>query len=82
MRYLTSGFAAPDPAPPAKVTRLLFTRCLDLVTTSLLDAVRDRNPVTLTTLRALDQVLRNQREDRHRADALLALIGELVEDYG
>lgn len=82
VRYLTSGFAAPDPAPPAPATRLLFTRCLDLVTTPLLDEVRDRNPAAVATLRALDQDLRNQREDRCRADALLALIGELVEDYG
>ncbi|MFF2700977.1 hypothetical protein ACFVUQ_21745 [Streptomyces cyaneofuscatus] len=33
-------------------------------------------------LRELDRTLRDQREDRNRADALLALIGELVEDYG
>lgn len=33
-------------------------------------------------LRAIDKALRNQREDRHRADALLAFIADLVEDYG
>ncbi|MEU9716964.1 hypothetical protein [Streptomyces sp. NPDC047976] len=38
--------------------------------------------VALAGLRALDQALRDQRDDRHRADALLALIAELVEDYG
>ncbi|MET9959394.1 hypothetical protein ABZ128_09975 [Streptomyces sp. NPDC006326] len=82
VRYLTSGFADPDPAPPAPATRLLFTQCLDLITTSLLDEVRDRNPVALTRLRTLDRALRHQREDRHRADALLAFVAELVEDYG
>ncbi|MER5215561.1 hypothetical protein ABT063_34785 [Streptomyces sp. NPDC002838] len=57
-RYLTTGFAAPDPNP-----------------------LKNRNPATLGRLRALDRALRNQHEDRHRADALLALIGKLVEDY-
>lgn len=82
VRYLTTGFAAPDPAPVASATRLLFTACLDLLTTPVLDAVRDRDPVALARLRALDEALRNQREDRHRVEALLALIGELAEDYG
>ncbi|MET7617228.1 hypothetical protein [Streptomyces sp. NPDC005408] len=80
-RYLTTGFAAADPAPPAPATRLLFTECLDLITTPLLDAVRRRDPAALTSFRALDHKLRNQREDRHRTDALLAIIGNLVEDY-
>ncbi|MDQ1012308.1 hypothetical protein QFZ82_006793 [Streptomyces sp. V4I23] len=39
------------------------------------------DPAALAALRALDHALRNQREDRHRADALLALIGDLLEDY-
>lgn len=80
-RYLTTGFAAPAPNPPSPATRLLFTECLDLITTPLLDAVRRRDPAALASLRALDHKLRNQREDRHRTDALLALIGDLVEDY-
>ncbi|WKV75989.1 hypothetical protein AW27_033455 [Streptomyces sp. PCS3-D2] len=82
VRYLTSGFAAPDPAPPAPATRLLFSRCLDLVTSPLLDEVRDRRPQALATLRELEHALRNQREDRHRAEALLVFVTELVEDYG
>ncbi|MFJ6634983.1 hypothetical protein ACIQMR_26835 [Streptomyces sp. NPDC091376] len=82
VRYLTTGFAAPGPAPAAPATRLLFTECLDLMTSSLLDEVRDRDPSAVARLRALDEALRAQREDRHRADALLALIGDLVEDYG
>uniref|UniRef100_A0AAU2UZZ9 Uncharacterized protein n=1 Tax=Streptomyces sp. NBC_00003 TaxID=2903608 RepID=A0AAU2UZZ9_9ACTN len=81
-RYLTTAFAAPDPAPPTPATRLLLTQCLDLITTSLLDEVRDRNPTAMGRLRAIDKALRNQREDRHRADALLAFIADLVEDYG
>ncbi|MFD8419728.1 hypothetical protein [Streptomyces sp. NPDC059466] len=81
-RYLTTGFAAPDPAPPAPATRLLFTACMDVITTPLLDDVRRRDPAALAGLRRLDHDLRSRREDRQRADALLAFIGELVEDYG
>lgn len=81
-QYLTTAFASPDPAPPAPATRLLLTQCLDLITTSLLDEVRDQNPTALGRLHAIDKALRDQREDRHRVDALLALIGDLVEDYG
>ncbi|WP_326611646.1 hypothetical protein OIE62_19170 [Streptomyces scopuliridis] len=80
-RYLTAGFAAPDPAPPVPATRLLFTACMDIVTSPLLDEVRDRDPAALARLRAVDEALRDQREDRHRAEALLALISNLVEDY-
>ncbi|MFE8989689.1 hypothetical protein ACFYMI_18010 [Streptomyces collinus] len=80
-RYLTTSFAAPDPAPPVPATRRLLTECLDLVTTELLDEVRDRAPAALDRLRALEQALRAQREDRHRTNALLSLIADLVEDY-
>jgi hypothetical protein len=79
--YLTTGFAAPDTNPPSPATRRLLTECLDLITTPFLYEVTDQNPATLARLWALDQALRNQHEDRHRADALLALIGNLVEDY-
>ncbi|MBT2406335.1 MULTISPECIES: hypothetical protein [unclassified Streptomyces] len=82
VRYLTSGFAVPDPAPPIPATRILFTECLDIITTPILDEVRDRNPAALARLRELDDSLRNQREDRHRVDALTAWIADLVEDYG
>ncbi|MEU0037915.1 MULTISPECIES: hypothetical protein [unclassified Streptomyces] len=44
--------------------------------------MRRRDPAALARLRQLDHSLRSQREDRHRTDALLAFIGELVEDYG
>lgn len=36
----------------------------------------------MARLRAADEALRTQREDRPRADALLPLIGNLVEDHG
>ncbi|MGW4028853.1 hypothetical protein ACWEFL_05935 [Streptomyces sp. NPDC004838] len=82
VRYLTTGFADPDPAPPSDATRHLLTECLDLITTPLLDEVRDRTPAALAHLKALDEALRDQHEDQHRVAALLALIGNLVEDYG
>lgn len=52
-----------------------------MITTPLLDEVRRGDPAALAGLRRLDERLRGQREDRHRADALLAFIGELVEDH-
>ncbi|MGW1539066.1 hypothetical protein ACWCPM_01995 [Streptomyces sp. NPDC002309] len=55
---------------------------MDLITPPLLDDVVDGEPAALARLRAADRSLRAQREDRHRADALLALIATYVEDYG
>ncbi|MEV5547725.1 hypothetical protein AB0L35_16595 [Streptomyces sp. NPDC052309] len=81
-RYLTTGFADPDPAPPSEATRRLLGECLDLVGRPVFDEVADGDPAALARLRAVDEALRAQREDRHRADALLALIGTLVEDCG
>ncbi|MFE2595968.1 hypothetical protein ACFXCZ_05610 [Streptomyces sp. NPDC059396] len=80
-RYLTTGFTAPDSATPSQATRQLFAECLELATTPVFDDVFDREPAALNRLRAVDLALRHQREDRHRADALLALISNLVEDY-
>ncbi|WP_330334438.1 hypothetical protein OHS33_34935 [Streptomyces sp. NBC_00536] len=82
VRYLTTGFAAPDPAPPAPSTRLLFTECMDIITTPVLREVMRRDPAALSRLRAVYEALRNQREDRHRADALSAQIADKVESYG
>ncbi|KND34689.1 hypothetical protein [Streptomyces acidiscabies] len=81
-QYLTPGFAAPDPAPPSPATRRLLTECLDLITPPLIDDVVDGDPAALIRLRTADDSLRAQREDRHRADALLTLIATYVEDYG
>ncbi|MFA7765998.1 hypothetical protein [Streptomyces sp. NRRL S-448] len=81
VRYLTTTFVPPDPGAPAPATRRLFTACLDLVTVPLIDEVTDREPAALARLRAVDEALRNQREDRRRVDALSALIADLMEDY-
>ncbi|MFF5973175.1 hypothetical protein ACFY7C_16795 [Streptomyces sp. NPDC012769] len=82
VRHLTHAFAAPDPAPPAPATRRLLTTCLDVVSPSAIEDLMDGDPTAVTRLRAADQALRAQTEDRHRADALLALIANLMEDYG
>ncbi|WP_328770755.1 hypothetical protein [Streptomyces sp. NBC_00286] len=82
VRYLTTGFADPDPAPPSDTTRRLLTECLDLVTTPVVDDLVDGEPAALARLQAADKALREQRDDRHRADALLELIATYVEDYG
>ncbi|MEU3185123.1 hypothetical protein ABZ707_13105 [Streptomyces sp. NPDC006923] len=81
-QYLTTGFAAPDPDPPSPATRQLLAECLDLVTEPLLYEVKDRAPAALARLRAAGNALRDQHEDRHRANALLSLIANLAEDYG
>ncbi|NUR03517.1 MAG: hypothetical protein HOY79_45480 [Streptomyces sp.] len=81
-RYLTPAYTDPDPAPPSPATRRLLTECLDLVTPPLVDDVVDGEPAALARLRAADEALRAQHEDRHRADALLDLIATYVEDYG
>jgi hypothetical protein len=81
-RYLTTAFTDPDPAPPSDATRRLLGECLDLVTQPVLDEVMDGEPAALARLRAADEALRAQHEDQRRIDALLALIGSLVEDYG
>ncbi|MFD7838160.1 hypothetical protein [Streptomyces sp. NPDC059761] len=81
-QYLTTAYADPDPAPPSPATRRLLTECLDLVTDPLIYDVEDRDPAALARLRAADEALREQREDRHRADALAALIANLVDIYG
>ncbi|MET9916078.1 hypothetical protein ABZZ04_03215 [Streptomyces sp. NPDC006435] len=81
-RYLTTGYAAPDPVPPSSATRRLLSACLDLITEPLLEEVQDRESDALARLRAVHQALQDQREDRHRADALLALVANLAEDYG
>ncbi|MCX4696982.1 hypothetical protein [Streptomyces sp. NBC_01408] len=80
-RYLTTGYTDPDPSTPAPATRRLLTECLDLVTTPVVEDVADGEPAALARLRAADTALRAQREDRHRADALLQLIATYVEDY-
>ncbi|MEU4359923.1 hypothetical protein [Streptomyces virginiae] len=82
VRYLTSGFAAPDPTPPVPATRQLFTECMDIITTPLFDEVRDRNPAALARLRTLYHDLRDQQEDLHRINALATVIADKVEQHG
>lgn len=81
-RHLSPWFTAPDPAPPAPATRRLLGACLDLVTDPLLEQVQDGEPPAVARLLEVHRALVDQREDRHRAEALLTLIGNLVEDAG
>ncbi|MGX1272903.1 hypothetical protein [Streptomyces phaeoluteigriseus] len=81
-RHLTTHYTAPDPAPPVPATRRLLTECLDLITPPVVDDLVDAEPATLARLQAADKALREQPEDRQRADALLGLIANYVEDYG
>ncbi|MFD5325541.1 hypothetical protein [Streptomyces sp. NPDC127092] len=82
VRHVTPWFGAPDDEPPAAATRRLFTACLDLITDPGLDLLMDGDPAALARLRATDEALRTQREDRRRAEALRELLATLVEDYG
>ncbi|WP_405901417.1 hypothetical protein OG242_31545 [Streptomyces sp. NBC_00727] len=81
-RYLTDGFAEPSPAPPAPTTRLRLAECLELVSSPLVDRVMDAAPEAWRRLRATEHALREQRDDRPRADILHAVISRLIEDYG
>ncbi|GGU05487.1 hypothetical protein [Streptomyces violascens] len=44
--------------------------------------MRDRSPAAPGPAAAIDEALRDQPEDRHRADALHSLVADPVEDYG
>ncbi|QNE74942.1 hypothetical protein F0344_10220 [Streptomyces finlayi] len=79
-RYLSQVFADPAPNPPSPATRRLLTECLDLITEPVIDDVMDGEPAALARLRAADQDLHAQHEDRPRADVLLALIANMVTD--
>ncbi|MEU9791560.1 hypothetical protein AB0E27_13195 [Streptomyces sparsogenes] len=81
-RYLTDGFAEPRPTPPAPATRLRLAECLELVSSPLVDQVMDQDADAWHRLRATEQALRVQREDRPRAEILHGVISRLVEDYG
>ncbi|MFE2454532.1 hypothetical protein [[Kitasatospora] papulosa] len=80
-RYLTTVYTDPDSDPPSPATRRLLTECLDLVISPLVDDVVDGEPAALTRLRAAEEALCAQHEDRHRADTSLDLIATYVEDY-
>ncbi|MGW5176113.1 hypothetical protein ACWERY_17355 [Streptomyces sp. NPDC004082] len=80
-RHLTAVHGAPETAPASPATRRLLSACVDLVSEPLLEAVQDREPAALARLREVHRALRTQPDDRPRADALLALIANLAEDY-
>ncbi|MGW1755225.1 hypothetical protein [Streptomyces mirabilis] len=80
-RYLTDGFAEPDTAPPSPATRLRLAECLALVSEPLVDEVMDQDENAWRLLRATERALRDQQDDRRRADVLHQVIGRLIEDY-
>ncbi|MEU2023693.1 hypothetical protein ABZ565_16250 [Streptomyces sp. NPDC016469] len=80
-RYLTDGFAEPPSGPPAPATRLRLAECLELVSSPLVDRVMDEAPEAWQRLRAVERALREQWEDRARADVLHGVISRLIEDY-
>jgi hypothetical protein len=81
-RYLATGFAAPGPGPPSPATRRLLAECLEPITVPVRYEIMDREPAALVRLRAAEDALRDRRADRYRADALLSLLANLVEDHG
>ena len=80
-RYLTDGFADPDVTPPSPATRLRLAECLELVSSPLVDEVMDQDADAWHRLRATERALRDQRDDRRRADVLHRVVSRLIEDY-
>ncbi|MEU5596271.1 hypothetical protein [Streptomyces sp. NPDC020298] len=80
-RYLTSGFAGPDPAPPSPATCLRFAECLALISEPLVDEVMDQDPAAWHTLRRTERALRDQSDDQRRAGILYEVVSRLIEDY-
>nr|WP_203593937.1 hypothetical protein [Streptomyces sp. SID9124] len=81
-RYLTDGFAEAPPSPPSPATRIRLAECLELVSSPLVDRVMDAAPEAWRRLRATERALREQRDDRPRADILHGVVSRLIEDYG
>ncbi|SCF63351.1 hypothetical protein [Streptomyces sp. Cmuel-A718b] len=83
-RYLTTGYADADTAPPAPATGLRLAECLALITRPLIDEVMDQEPSAWHRLRTTERALREQGdrgEDPVRAAALHQLVARLIEDY-
>ncbi|MEU5400609.1 hypothetical protein ABZ348_15120 [Streptomyces sp. NPDC005963] len=80
-RYLTDGFAEPENEPPSPTTRTLLADCLDLVSSPLVEDVMDKEPDAWLRLRTTERALREQPDDRGRANILHRVISRLIEDY-
>ncbi|MGY1454360.1 hypothetical protein [Streptomyces sp. SS8] len=71
---------APDQSPPSPDTRRQLAEYLALFTRPLVDKVMDEEPGAWHRLRTAEQVLRNQREDRRRAEILHRLVIRMIEE--
>ncbi|MEU4918780.1 hypothetical protein AB0G29_05320 [Streptomyces parvus] len=83
-RYLTTGYADAETAPPAPATGLRLAECLALITHPLIDEVMDQEPSAWHRLRTTERALREQGdrgEDPVRAAALHQVVARLIEDY-
>jgi hypothetical protein len=80
-RYLTSGFSTPDTdSPPSPTTRRHLAECLRLVSAPVVDSVMEQDANAWRDLLALQRALRDQHDDRRRADVVQAVIDRLVDD--
>lgn len=79
-RYLTDGFTDPEATPPSHTTRLRLAECLDLASSPLVDLVMDQDADAWRRLRATGRALRDQRDDRRRADVPHRIVSRLIED--
>lgn len=80
-RYLTDGFAEPDVTLPTPATRIRLAECLEFVSSPLVDEVMDQDIDAWRRLRATERALREQQDDRQRADILHRVVNRLIEDY-
>jgi hypothetical protein len=80
-RYLTDGFSNPEATPPAPGTRLRPAECLAPVSEPLVDQVMDQDPDAWRSLRTTERALREQPDDRRRAEILHRVISRPIEDY-
>ncbi|MEU8031150.1 hypothetical protein AB0C13_21330 [Streptomyces sp. NPDC049099] len=80
-RYLTSGLAEPDSAPPSPATRLRLAECLALVSEPLVDQVMEKDPDAWRSLLETERALREQGDDHRRRDVLHEVVSRLIEDY-
>ncbi|MER7196735.1 hypothetical protein [Streptomyces sp. CB01635] len=80
-RCLTSGFSTPDTdSPPSPTTRRHLAECLRLVSAPVVDSVMEQDADAWRDLLALQRAVRDQHDDRRRADVVQAVIDRLVDD--